>query len=74
MNQILAKAADILPGLLRNVIPVPSGPGYVFEIEGAELDALRDLADLLILMRDRPYEYTRQELARKTATIPPVDG
>lgn len=47
MNPTFAKVADILPGILRNVIPVPHGPGYMLQLEGAELDALRELAQLL---------------------------
>lgn len=47
LNPTLAKAADILPGILRNAIPKPSGPGYLLELEGAELDALRELCEAL---------------------------
>ncbi len=47
MNPTLRNVATILPALLRNAIPKPSGPGYVLELEGAELDALRELADYL---------------------------
>lgn len=43
MTPALQNAAEILPGILRDAIPVSSGPGYYLHVEGAELDALREL-------------------------------
>ncbi len=48
MNPTLRNVATILPALLRNAIPKPSGSGYVLELEGAELDALRELSEYLL--------------------------
>jgi len=47
MNPTLQKVAAFLPTLMRNIIPVPSGPGYVLELEGSEIDALQELAHKL---------------------------
>lgn len=58
MNPTLTKAADILPDILRNAIPKPSGPGYLLELEGAELDALRELQAKLSTCRN--WDHTKQ--------------
>ncbi len=47
MNPTLRNVADILPALLRNAIPKPSGPGFLLELEGAEMDALREMDSAL---------------------------
>jgi hypothetical protein len=44
MNPTLQKIAEILPAILRNAIPKPSAGGYILELEGNEMDVLKDLA------------------------------
>ncbi len=69
MNPTLRNVADILPALLRNAIPKPSGPGFLLELEGAEMDALRQLRDWLA------DERTAEELAEPAPfpTFPPTE-